>query len=296
MRNPGTPNVDQLLVLLAVVDAGSFTGAANRLGRAVSAVSYAIDTLEAQLGVRLFTRGSTRKPKLTEAGDAILSEAKAVAHSVETLRARVKGLLDGLEPEVALVVDAMYPSEHLALVLEDFHATFPTVPLRLLVQPLNGVERVIRRGEAGIGVANPFHLDMAGLRQFPIQTVRIVPVAAANHPLASPDKASPPRALEHVQLVLSDQPGVEAREFGVVSQAIWRIGDLNMKHRLLLQGIGWGGMPEPMVRADIDAGRLVLLDLPEHRGGDYLLHVVHRVETPPGPAGRWLIARLRAPR
>jgi DNA-binding transcriptional LysR family regulator len=55
-------------------------------------------------------------------------------------------------------------------------------------------------------------------------------------------------------------------------------------------------MPEPMVRADIEAGRLVELELPDYRGGDYPLQVVHRIETPPGPAGRWLIERLRAPR
>lgn len=62
MRAPGSPSVDQLLVLLAVVEAKSFAGAAKRLGRAASAVSYAIDTLEAQLGVSLFDRGSTRRP------------------------------------------------------------------------------------------------------------------------------------------------------------------------------------------------------------------------------------------
>ena len=33
-----------------------------------------------------------------------------------------------------------------------------------------------------------------------------------------------------------------------------------MKHKLLLGGLGWGGMPEPMVRADIESGRLVRLD------------------------------------
>jgi hypothetical protein len=46
MRTPAIPSIDQLLVLLAVAEAGSFTGAAKRLGRAVSAISYAIDTLE----------------------------------------------------------------------------------------------------------------------------------------------------------------------------------------------------------------------------------------------------------
>ena len=152
MQAPGTPSVDQLLVLLTVVEEGSFTRAAKRLGRANSAVSYAIDTLEAQLGVSLFDRGTTRKPKLTHVGEAIVSEARAVAHSVETLRARVRGLLEGLEAEVSLVVDSFYPTDQLVKVLDDFHEKFPTVPLRLSVQPLEGVERVVRNGDAWIGV------------------------------------------------------------------------------------------------------------------------------------------------
>ena len=296
MRSPGTPTVDQLQVLLAVIDSGSFTGAAKRLGRAVSAISYAIDTLEAQLGVSLFIRGSTRRPKLTEAGEAVFSEARAVTLSVETLRARVRGLVDGLEPEVSLVIDSMYPVDHLAVVLKDFHAKFATVPLRLLVQSLNGVERAIRNGEAAIGVGSAAHMDIRGFRQSLIEPVRIIPVAAPKHPLASTGDASSARVLEHVQLVLTDQPDVEGRDHGVVSQAIWRVADLNLKHRLILRGMGWGGLPEPMVRADIEAGRLVRLQLDDYRGGDYTLHVVHKIETPPGPAGQWLIERLRAPR
>jgi DNA-binding transcriptional LysR family regulator len=296
MRAPGSPSVDQLLVLLAVVEAGSFTGAARRLGRATSAISYAVDALEAQLGVALFARGSTRRPKLTEAGEAVFSEAKAVVHSVETLRERVQGLLEGLEPEVSLVVDSMYPGDHLVTVLEDFHATFPTVPLRLMVQPLNGVERALRSGDAGLGIGSLLHMDITGLRQIQIEPVRTIPVAAPHHPLASPDDASPARAIDHVQLVLMDQRGVEGRDYGVVSQATWRVGDLNLKHKLLIRGLGWGGMPEPLVRADLEAGRLVQLDLKDYRGGDYLLQVAHKIETPPGPAGRWLVERLRAPR
>ena len=81
MQAPGIPSVDQLLVLLTVVEEGSFTAAARRLQRATSAISYAIDTLEMQLGLPLFDRGTTRKPKLTHVGQAIVSEAKAVAHS-----------------------------------------------------------------------------------------------------------------------------------------------------------------------------------------------------------------------
>src|SRR3984893_13433463 len=65
-------------------------------------------------------------------------------------------------------------------------------------------------------------------------------------------------------------------------------------YKLLLSGLGWAGMPEPMVRADIESGRLVRLDFRDWRGGVYPMQVVHKIETPPGPAGRWLIERLVA--
>ncbi|HWN53248.1 MAG TPA: LysR family transcriptional regulator [Xanthobacteraceae bacterium] len=292
MQAPGTPSVDQLLVLLTVVEEGSFTGAARRLRRATSAISYAIDTLEAQLGLPLFDRGTTRKPKLTHVGEAIVSEAKAVAYSVETLRARVRGLLDGLESEVSLVVDSIYPSDQLVSVLNDFHTKFPTVPLRLTLQTLEGVERVIRNGDAWIGIGSLLHINSTGLRRTQIGGVPLIPVAAPNHPLALSGDSSASRAREYLQLVLSDQPTPEGRDYGVVSLANWRVGDLTLKHKLLLSGIGWGGMPEPMVRSDIESGRLVRLNLPDWRGGEYAMQVVHKIEMPPGPAGRWLIERL----
>src|SRR5258708_26329751 len=130
MQAPGTPSVDQLLVLLAVVEEGSLTGAAKRLRRATSAVSYAIDTLETQLGLTLFDRGTTRKPKLSHVGEAIVSEAMSVAHSVDTLRARARGLLEGLDSEGSLFVDPLYPSVHLVAVLNYFHMQRATGPPR----------------------------------------------------------------------------------------------------------------------------------------------------------------------
>ena len=292
MRGPATPSIDQLLVLLAVAEAGSFTAAAKRLGRATSAVSYAIDTLEAQLGLSLFDRGTTRKPKLTPQGEAVVSEARAVAHSVETLRARVRGFLDQLEPEVSLVVDSMLPSDRLTTLLREFHAQFPTVPVRLLVQTLGGVERVVRNGHARIGVGNLLHMDMTGFRRVDIESVRIIPVAAPSHPLAKASEAAPLQASDFVQLVLSEQPAGGSRDFGVVSLNTWRIGDQAARHKLLLAGLGWGGIPEPIVRADIESGKLVRLNLPDWRGGEYTMQALHKIDTPPGPAGRWLIEKL----
>jgi len=68
MSNPGLPTFDQLKIFLTIVETGSFAGAARKLNRAVSVVSYGIANLEAQLGLTLFDREGTRKPVLTEAG------------------------------------------------------------------------------------------------------------------------------------------------------------------------------------------------------------------------------------
>jgi DNA-binding transcriptional LysR family regulator len=208
------------------------------------------------------------------------------------IRARVRGFLDELEPEVSLAVDSMLPGDRLTTLLSDFHAQFPTVPVRLLVQTLGGVERVVRSGLAGIGVGSLLHIDMTGFRRIDITGVRIIPVAAPSHPLAKASESAPPQARDFVQLVLSEQPAADGRDFGVVSLNTWRIGDQAARHKLLLAGIGWGGMPEPIVRADIERGRLVRLNLPDWRGGEYTMQAMHKIDTPPGPAGRWLIERL----
>jgi DNA-binding transcriptional LysR family regulator len=292
MRGPAVPSIDQLLVLLAVAEEGSFTAAARRLGRATSAISYAIDTLEQQLGLPLFDRGTTRKPKLTREGEAVVSEAKAVAFSVETLRARVRGFLDDLEPEVSLVVDSLLPVDRLTRLLRDFNGKFPTVPIRLVVETLGGVERALRDDHARIGVGSQLHMTMTGFRRIDIEAVRLIPVAASRHPLARATKGAPREASDYIQLILSERPAADSRDFGVVSLNSWRIGDMGVKHALLLAGLGWGGMPEPTVRADIEAGRLVRLNLPTWRGGEHTMSAFHKVDTPPGPAGRWLIERL----
>jgi DNA-binding transcriptional LysR family regulator len=292
MRTPRVPSIDQLRVLLSVVETGSFTAAAKRLGRATSAVSYAIDALEEQLGVGLFDRRGTRKPALTARGEAIVSEARAVARSVETLLARVNGLLNELEPEISLVVDALFPCDWLIPLLRDLHTKFPTVPVRLMSETLGGVERALRNRAASIAIAGRLHTDNTGFRHLDIAGVPIIPVAASGHPLAAARRPTAVRAEDYVQLVLSERPNGEKRDFGVISINNWRINDIAVKHRLLLDGLGWGGMPEAMVRSDIKSGKLARLHLPDWRGGVYPMQVVHLADTPPGPAGRWLIDRL----
>ena len=292
MSNPEPLSLDQLQVLLAIAEEGSFAGAARRLKRATSAVSYAVDTLETQLGVSLFDRGTTRRAKLSHVGEAVVAEAKSVAYSAQMLRARVKGLRDGLESEVSVVVDDMFPSDRLVESLKSLYIKFPTVPLRLKVEALGQIERSLRSGTADIAIGSTVHMNDEGLRVIHLKGVQLIPVSAPGHPLARAGRGKLGATREHLQLVLTEQPAAGKRDFGVVSVNVWRLGNLATKHALLLDGIGWGGMPEPMVRSDLNAGRLVHLQLLDFRGGMYPLQVAHKNESPPGPAGQWLIECL----
>jgi DNA-binding transcriptional LysR family regulator len=128
-----------------------------------------------------------------------------------------------------------------------------------------------------------------------VGSVELIPVAAPDHPLARAGRNSPGDGRDHIQLVLTDRsPLADGQDRGVIGTQTWRMGDLGSKRMLLKEGIGWGYMPAQMVREDIEAGRLVYLDMPEYKHGFLRLHAIHRTDTPPGPARSWLISRFVA--
>lgn len=285
---PGTPSIEQIRTVLAVVEEGSFAAAGRRLRRATSVVSYAIANIEAQLGVTLFAREGTRKPRLTAEGAAVVEELRRIEGALARLGARVEALNEGLEPRVALVVDVMYPSAGLAAALRDFAARFPAVSLNLRIEALGAVADLVLRGEAALGIAGPLAAEQPGLEREWLGEVALIPVAAPGHPLARGGAIG-----DQVQLVLSDRSTLSAgKDFSVISPRTWRLGDLGAKHELLRQSLGWGNMPRWMVTDDLASGRLVELDLPERPGGIYPLFAVHRADRHSGPAARWLAERL----
>lgn len=289
----GDPSLDQLRIFLEVVEEGSFGGAARSMGRAVSAISYGIAQLEAQLGVTLFEREGSRKPVLTPAGEGLLAEARGVTDRVDALLAKTRSIHAGLESQLGLVLDVMMPGEVTARVLRDFRKIFPTVALRLRVEGLGAVAECLVVEEAQLAIGGPIVGEDPLLERQAIGRVDLIPVAAPDHPLAGPDIA-PGESRNHLQLVLSDRSKrTEGREFSVLSPLTWRLGDLAAKHSLLREGLGWGNMPREMVAGDLADGRLVVLDLPEKPGDTYTLSALWRRDTRLGPATSWLIDAFR---
>jgi DNA-binding transcriptional LysR family regulator len=290
---PARPTLDQIAVFLAIVEAGSFTAAARKLNRATSVISYAVANLEGQLGVSLFERAGARRPRLTEAGRAILSDSRGIALALSGLVAKARGLTQGLEAEVSLVVDVMLPAKRLVRALDEFRTKFPTVALRLRVEALGAVTEAVLEGLAAFGMSGPLPIESDALTRGPAGSIKLVPVAAPGHPLAQQGKIAAVRLRDHVQLVLTDRSALtQGRDFGVLAVRSWRLADLGAKHALLLAGLGWGNMPKWVVADDIKRGRLVRLDIESDSDLVYPFLSLYRSDAPPGPAAYWLMERL----
>ncbi len=289
-------SMDQLRTFIAAADEGSFSAAGRKLRRAQSVVSHTLANLEQQVGFALFER-TGRYPQLTEAGRALLADARTAAGSMDAFKAKARTLAEGLEPELAVAVDVMFPIARLTEAVRAFHAAFPTTPLRLYVEALGAVVQPVLDGRCRLGVIGslPEIPDDCGSEY--LLSVPAVTVVAPQHPMAAIQGAIVRASVvEHVQLVLTDRSILtEGRNFGVVSSQIWRLADLGAKHAFLRAGLGWGHMPRHMVEEDIQRGDLVEIEIEASptAGVAFSMHAIHRKDAPPGPAGRWFVSKLK---
>src|SRR5712672_4302680 len=143
-------SLDQLRTFIAAADEGSFSSAGRRLRRAQSVVSQTLANLEGQLGVKLFDRRG-HLPVLTDQGRALLADARSVAGNVDLLKARARSLAGGLEPELSVAVDVMFPLAPFTAAVAAFQKEFPATLLRFDIESSAVVEPVLD-GRCAVGV------------------------------------------------------------------------------------------------------------------------------------------------
>jgi DNA-binding transcriptional LysR family regulator len=291
MYDPVT--LDQLRALVAVVEEGSFSAAARKLKRVQSAISTSMANLETQLAVQVWDRG-TKVATLTPQGKAVLAAAKRVLMEMDSLRRLASGLTTGLEPFVSLCVDALFPLDVLLEVCAEFAKQFPAVDLRVDTEVLSAVSARVLDGGATLGIVSPIGIA-AGLERQLLAPIRMIPVVGPQHALAGVRGAlSREQIAGAVQIVLSERGDHGVDDQGVLSLRTWRVADLHTKHMMLRAGLGWGNLPEHLVREDLRAKRLVAIrpagwDAREDR---LSLYGVYRSDATIGPAHRWLLDQL----
>jgi len=288
----------QLSVFIAVSEEGSFTAAARRIGVVQSAVSTAIRTLERELGQELFER-TTRRVALTDAGRALLPEARRAMAAVEAARDAVDAVRGGLRGTVrlgsmhALVLRPIRLPELLAR----FRADHPRVDIRLLHGPTSTEKvRQVRDGQldlALVGLAPP---APAGVTFVPLKSEPMQVACHRDNPLAG---------LAGIELgALADEafvdgpPGSASRTTtdaafaaaGLSRAVAYEINDTSGMVDLVGAGLAIAILPP-----GVAAGNDEISFVPIHPTPPVLhLSLAMPANRPLGAAARTLSARLRA--
>jgi DNA-binding transcriptional LysR family regulator len=292
----GALTLDQLRVLTTIADTGSFSAAGRKLRRVQSAVSQSVRTMETSQAVALFDR-SRKTPALTEAGRALVAQARQVLRQAELFESIASEIAAGLEPELTLAVDNFLPTQPVIDSLQALRDKYPNLPVTLYTEGLGAAERRLRNRSAALALCVLFPTAQQELQTYPLMSIRLVPVASSSHPLATETRPITRDVLqEHVQLILTDPYDSSGPSHGVVSSRIWRFVDMGSRLDFLLAGSGWATIPTHLVEPYLSNGKLVELKIRDPAvapGFSVPIYAAHERSRPPRPAARWLLEDIQ---
>jgi DNA-binding transcriptional LysR family regulator len=288
-------NLDQLLVLDTIVRTGSFAAAAKELHRVPSAITYAVRNLEEALELPLFERQG-RRSVLTQAGNRVLEQGRAILSEARNLD-RLAGELAGeWEPTVHVVADGALPITSIVHGIQTFLARSLPTRVRLDIECQDGVLERFQRDHAQLMLTLDFDRELGTFSLTRLPSLEMVLVASPQHPLSGGVGLEKELLEGHLELVVKDTAprfvDNPRGSFMGVEHVIY-LPDFQAKRLALLEGIGFGWSPLHVVEADLEAGRLKLIDLADGNRWTYHPRLVHRSTEPLGPAGMQLAADLR---
>ncbi len=282
--------LDALEALDAVVRSGGLARAAEALGKAQSAVSYQLKSLEAQLGVALIDRGGYRI-RLTPAGEAVLAEGRGLLEHAQRIEALARQFAQGWEARLEVVLDGILPLQQTLAALKTLADEGIPTRVQLAVEFLGGVQQRFDADEADLMLVKDF-APRPGLAIEALPEIECVLCAAADHPLATERSVALAQLQRHVELTVQDSSGTgKDQQFG--GERVYNLSDFTAKKASLLMGLGFGWMPRYLVDDELASGALRELDYVGGSRYRFTPWLVYRENHPPGLAQQRLMALLR---
>jgi len=283
-------------LFLAVIDGGSFASAARALRRAPSAVSMAMASLEAELGINLFDRGA-RVAVPTAAALALLPHARLIADQLQQLHLHVQELSQGLESRISLGVAAELDPAPFVRAVQQLSARHPLLDIEVLTAPQDDLRQLLASGRISacmvFGGGRINHREQFQL----VGSDALVAIVSALQPPAQSTHA--PMYIE--ELVNLRQIVVASRELDLadarplVGLSHWRTDSLPMALAMVEAGLGWGNFAQSAIAGSLAAGRVRQVAFKNTGNGLPLpVHLVWMQDRPLGVAGRALLQLLAA--
>lgn len=275
---------EQLRVLRAIVQTGTFRAAAEQLHKSQPAVSATMGKLESTVGFSLLSREGYR-PELTDAGRLFYEQALVSLREMNRLDSLAHCLSGEMEIEVRLAVNQVCRLQAVLNTLKTIDARFASTQLIMTTESVGGAMDRLKRGETDIAITTESGIDVEGMEARPFGVVRIVPVARPDYGPAARGGHNTARDVRgDVQVLVADSSVAgEKQSLDVIPEARhWTVTDVAAKKEIILAGMGWGGLPEHCVAEELASGELVQVRVAGFDTRRSALFVMRRTDLPIG--------------
>ncbi len=278
--------LEEARTLDALARAGSFAKAAEALRKSHPAVIYSIRSMEEQTGLKLLDRSSYRT-RLTRAGERVWKECRRLLTAEQELEKVCQDLGSGWEPDLKIVVDGLVPFDTILRALQSLRERKVPTQVRVYEEFLSGVEATFTQLKADlmISVLPPEKNSLETIRLRPIKSYL---VASAKHPLGRHKGRVPLATLrEHAFLtVRGSDVRLNLPTSLLEESSAYHLSNFQSKKSAILQGLGYGWLPEALVRQELDAGRLRIVRWENESVHEFVPHAHTRGSRRLGRAGR----------
>lgn len=284
--------LDQARALDALATHGTFAKAALALRKQHTAILYAVRTLEEQTGLSLLDRSAYRT-RLTPAGDLVLAQCRKLLDGERELEVLCEVIRSGWEPRLGIVFDGIVPAAPILRVVGELAREHASTALTVTAEFLGGVESAFVRGEADlmISVLPPESVSLAAKAMAPI---RALLVAKKGHPLVDKGTRVTDDDLrrEVLLIVRGSDPRLRLSTAALAVPTVVSLNDFHAKKTAIVEGLGYGWMPEHLVSRELARGTLAPIRWKAGHTHVYHPHVYHRSERPLGRAAARVVAAL----
>jgi DNA-binding transcriptional LysR family regulator len=282
--------LEQWKALIFVVDSGGYEKAAEALNKSQSSVTYAVQKLQSQLGVKAFeVKG--RKAVLTPTGEFLYRRARALVEEATATERAARKLSAGWEAEIGLAVEVLFPTWLLLQCLERFGAESPHTRIELIESVLSGTSEALLQGQAAIAITGMVPQGFVGA---PLMPVRFLLVAHPSHPLHQLGRPVTMQDLRaQRQLVVRESGAKRTVKPRLEAAQRWTVSHMTTSIEAASRGYGYGWYPEYLIRDQIAAGTLKALPLRDGGDGAAQLYLVFADRDAAGPGALRLAAIIR---
>lgn len=255
-------SLEQWRCLAAVVEAGGYAQAAQRLHKSQSTVTYAVQKLQTLLKVHAFEIQG-RKAVLTQVGQLLYRRARALLDDAGDLERAARKVSAGWEAEIGLAVEVLFPTWLMFTCLTRFGTESPQTRIEWIETVLGGTAEALHGGVADLGIATRVPQGLAG---DPLMAVIFVPVAHPSHPLHQLGREITTRDLrKHRHLVVRDSSTQRDKKSELLEvEQRWTVTNMSTSIGAVSRGHGFAWLPQDKVRTELADGSLKILPL---RGG-----------------------------